>query len=125
MYKCKNCGVEYEARRSTSEYCSSKCRKLAFQAREGKVSVPHCKYCGVELEHPKQVCCGPCAWKRDGTARTERRPLFQMQPPKFTGKLTDFEREHYKPASELKVGEHNPVSKPGDEHYAVSVPLNG
>mgnify|MGYP001131798064 CR=1 FL=1 len=33
---CKQCNQEYEAQRSTSKYCSAKCRKLAFQ----KVSVP-------------------------------------------------------------------------------------
>ena len=37
--KCKQCGIEYESKRSTSRYCSAKCRKLAFQ-RNGKVSVP-------------------------------------------------------------------------------------
>ena len=33
--ECINCGKEFEAKRSTSKYCSAKCRKLAFQ----KVSV--------------------------------------------------------------------------------------
>ena len=28
---CKQCNKEYEAKRSTSRYCSAKCRKLAFQ----------------------------------------------------------------------------------------------
>ena len=35
----------------------------------------------------------------------------------FTGKLTAFEHEHYKPANELKSGQYNPVSKPGDSDY--------
>ena len=37
--KCEQCGIEYEAKRSTSKYCSAKCRKLAFHPN-GKVSVP-------------------------------------------------------------------------------------
>jgi hypothetical protein len=39
MSKCEQCGTEYEQKRSTSKYCGSKCRKLAFQAK-GEVSVP-------------------------------------------------------------------------------------
>ena len=39
MAKCNQCGVEYEARRSSSLYCGAKGRKLAFRAG-GKVSVP-------------------------------------------------------------------------------------
>jgi len=34
--KCKQCGKEFEGKRSTAKYCSAKCRKLAFQG----VSVP-------------------------------------------------------------------------------------
>lgn len=43
MNKCKQCSEEYEAKRSTSTYCSDKCRKLAFQGTEDSVpsvSVP-------------------------------------------------------------------------------------
>lgn len=45
--KCNQCGSEYESKRSTSKYCSAKCRKLAFsgtvrnaKSENGKVSVP-------------------------------------------------------------------------------------
>lgn len=31
MKNCEYCDSEYEAKRSTSRYCSAKCRKLAFQ----------------------------------------------------------------------------------------------
>lgn len=37
--------------------------------------------------------------------------------PVFTGRMTGFEREHYKPAGELGPGKYNPVSLPGDDHY--------
>src|SRR5262245_3644707 len=31
---CENCGKRYEAERSTSRFCSSACRVIAFRARE-------------------------------------------------------------------------------------------
>ena len=37
--QCKQCGNEYGAERSTSKYCSSKCRKLAFQGTHENVKV--------------------------------------------------------------------------------------
>ena len=39
---CEICGKEYEAKRATSRYCSSKCRKLAFLSvpEKPEVSVP-------------------------------------------------------------------------------------
>ena len=40
MAICEQCKAEYEAKRATSKYCSDKCRKLAFQGANGKVSVP-------------------------------------------------------------------------------------
>ena len=36
IQNCEQCGLEYDAKRSTSKYCGNKCRKLAFQS----VSVP-------------------------------------------------------------------------------------
>jgi hypothetical protein len=39
MAICKQCGQEFEAKRVTAQYCSAKCRKLAFQA-DAKISVP-------------------------------------------------------------------------------------
>jgi hypothetical protein len=79
-----------------------------------------CKYCGKELEFAVLECCYDCALKqptkvspaKDGHILSSRPAL------EFTGKLTDYEREHYKPASQLSPGQYNPVSKPGDEHYA-------
>ena len=41
--KCKQCGNEFEAKRSTAKYCGAKCRKLAFSGDAPKVSVPPCK----------------------------------------------------------------------------------
>lgn len=47
--KCKQCGNEFEAQRSTAQYCSANCRKLAFQ-ENGKVSVP-----GVSVPIPEFI----------------------------------------------------------------------
>ena len=38
--KCEQCGLEYDAKRKSSKFCSSKCRKLAFQDSVPEVSVP-------------------------------------------------------------------------------------
>ena len=38
--KCKQCGKEFEPKRKTAQYCSGKCRKLAFCGNGKKVSVP-------------------------------------------------------------------------------------
>jgi hypothetical protein len=40
MKQCKQCNKEYNPKRATSKYCSSKCRKLAFRVSVPKVSVP-------------------------------------------------------------------------------------
>lgn len=148
MRKCLECGgdVPQTDGKRLKLYCNEACRKTygRKQAKLAKEIIqeistalpdtingrsingqplpdkPKCKYCGVELDHPKQVCCGPCAWGRQGyAAHTDQRPLFQSQGLVLTGryKLTAFEREHYRPASELGVGQHNPVSRPGDSHY--------
>jgi hypothetical protein len=33
MAKCKQCGKEYEAKRSTSSYCSPKCKQTVYRNR--------------------------------------------------------------------------------------------
>ena len=40
IQKCEQCGLEYDAKRKSSKFCSSKCRKLAFQDSVPEVSVP-------------------------------------------------------------------------------------
>ena len=53
--QCDQCYAGYESKRSTSRYCSAKCRKLAFQVsvpRNGKkVSVPaDSKLSGIQIK---------------------------------------------------------------------------
>ena len=72
-----------------------------------------------------QLCDSDPVMYADRDERFIRAVLYRRKFPDtvyhaswFTGTMTDFEREYYEPASELGQGEYNPVSKPGDEHYA-------
>ena len=78
-----------------------------------------CKYCGNMLSHAVLECCNDCALKQPTKVSPAQDGHILASRPalEFTGKLTDFEREHYRSASELKPGQYNPVSKPGDSHY--------
>lgn len=70
---CISCGIEFEAKRKTAKYCSSKCRKLAFQKSiisVPKVSVPvsvppegHCHGCGEKQENQNICICSGCIAK--------------------------------------------------------------
>ena len=134
MPKCKQCGVEYEAKRSTSSYCSPKCKQEFYRnrinAKPETVTVKQnklvtvtkgkCKYCGKQLNYTVLVCCYECSLKqptKPALPAREGHILASRPALEFTGKLTDYERKHYKPASELKHGEFNSVSKPGDLDY--------
>lgn len=65
----------------------------------------------------------------DKVARTARAIAYQhLYPGRYLNKslvldyvMTDFEREHYRPASKLALNEFNPVSKPGDSHYVTQL----
>ena len=144
MASCNQCGKEYEAKRSTSSYCSPKCKQEFYRNRavtlipksvtvRGTKSVTvikgKCWCCGKDVE-PILVCCQECAWSGKASAKragayppllTDQTPA-QMETDLHTLKIsddyvmTDFEREHYRPANQLQ-GQYNPVSKPGDSHY--------
>ena len=144
MAKCKQCGKEYESKRITSSYCGPKCKQEFYRNRMKDVTVTlvtaketksvtvtdpeqskdkgvtnPCKYCGKQLDFPILECCSDCALKQPTKVSPAQDGHILASRPalEFTGKLTDFEREHYKSASELKPGKYNPVSKPGDSHY--------
>jgi hypothetical protein len=139
--QCKQCGQDYKAKRNTSSYCSPKCKQEFYRnrirpvvtlrdAKPVTVTKGKCWCCGKDIA-PILVCCQECAWSGKAAAKRAgaHPPLFTDRTPKemetdlhtlkLTGdyKLTDYEREHYKPASQLLPGQVNPVSKPGDEHY--------
>ena len=132
-YKCVLCGkpVPQIANKKHRLYCNDKCRKaykrsISGQSKADKSNtdtpeiksgqantdnLEQCQYCGVDLpklQQPRRYvgACYTCSLKQV-TKRSE------TCDPHFTGKLTDYEAEHYKPASELHAHEFNPVSKPG------------
>ena len=136
MYNCKQCGKEYKPKRNTSSYCGSNCKQEFYRNRMKDVTVTlvtaketksvtvtgvtnPCKYCGKQLDFAILECCYNCALKQPTKASPAQDGHILASRPslEFTGKLTDFERERYKSASELKPGQYNPVSKPGDSHY--------
>lgn len=143
--ECEYCLGEYDAKRSTSRFCSPKCKQAFYRNRMFSVTDQSvtlkpiepvtvtrgkCWCCGKAIE-PILACCQECAWsgkaaaKRAGayppllTDRTPKQMETDLNTLKLTGgyKLTDFERKHYKPVAELVPGQHNPISKPGDSHY--------
>lgn len=102
LYKCVNCGkpVPQVANKKHRLYCNDACR-IAFKR---KAKSEHVKSEQIKSEQPK------------ADTLPNLNPLPHPVVYK-TGTMTGFERTNYKPASELGKGEHNPVSKPGDEHY--------
>ena len=137
MAKCGNCGVEYEAKRSTSEYCGPKCKQAFYRNRCKALSVTDvtvrpvtnvsvtdlekCRYCGKSLprlQEPRKYpgACYECAIKQP-TPLIKDNELSSHPAIEFTGQMTGYEREYYKPASELGPNELNPVSRPGSEDH--------
>lgn len=142
MAKCTQCGVEYESKRSTSRFCGPKCKQAFYRNRMSKPGVTvvppedvsvtpndvtvtltnleKCRYCGVDLpklQAPRKYpgSCYPCALKQP------TKPGRTEYEPHFTGIMTHYERENYRPANELHAHEFNPVSRPGDSHYVDRV----
>ncbi len=105
-------------------------RVTLTQAKCVTVTEGKCWCCGGSIQ-AGLVCCGPCAWsgkakaKRAGayppllTDRTPEQMETDLRSTRLTGgyTMTASERANYKPASELKPGEYNHVSKLGDEDY--------
>ena len=130
MPECKQCGKEYKSKRITSSYCGPKCKQEFYRNRMKDVTAKEtksvtvtdvanpCKYCGKQLDFAILECCSDCALKQPTKVSPAQDGHILASRPalEFTGKMTAFEREHYKPASELKPGKYNPVSKPGDDH---------
>jgi hypothetical protein len=96
MIKCLNCHKEVKQHdgKRNKLYCNEACKK-AYQRKaklvdNGTESISgqrnttitgqslnnsgKCWCCGADLDHPKQVCCGPCAWS--GKAATKRQEVM-------------------------------------------------
>jgi len=70
-----------------------------------------CQYCGQMLP----VLQKPRRWFGACQKCVTEQPMKRgnSYTPEFTGTMTTFEREHYRPASQLAKGEYNPVSRSG------------
>ena len=115
MNKCIACGVEYEAKRSTSRFCSDKC-KLAYHRNKVSVTDDTVKedFDTVTLNSSVTVIppvltytggdgcgCGMC--KNNESRPLKERKIINHGP--------------YKPAGDLAENELNRVSVPGDVDY--------
>lgn len=101
MAKCKQCGTEYEAKRSTSSYCGPKCKQEFYRNRIPKsvtvspesvtlrdaksvtVTKGKCWCCGATIAKIL-VCCQECAWS--GRAAAKRAGAY---PPLLTDRTPD------------------------------------
>ncbi len=98
--------------------------KQQIKALHGSVTyLDTCQYCGkpiVALGYSRKYpgACYDCAIKPHPKTADDLWPKYRWSN-ESNYKMTDFERGHYRPASELDDGEYNPVSKPGDEHYLM------
>lgn len=130
MSKCINCDNEAVGR---SKYCSDTCRALYSKRNRAKAQpaeteaqpisatdLEKCQYCGEplpQLQLPRQYpgACYPCALMQPAKTGDDLWPAYRYDDRPYVEQvqLTDYEREHYKPATRLGPGEYNPVSKPG------------
>lgn len=143
MAKCKQCGQGYDAKRSTSAYCSPKCKQEFYRNRikpatvtsvtikskpvTVSVSVTNpCKHCGKQLDFAILECCYKCAIDRPSRSASPAKDghtLSSRPALEFTGKITVMERLFYRPVGQLKPGETNFVSLPGRACYSTGVAI--
>ena len=91
--ECKQCLQEYDAKRSTSLFCSPKCKQAFYRNRMKGVTVTL-------------------------TTNKETKSVTVTDKPK-PYQMTVMERLFYRPAHLLKPGETNFVSLPGRACYGV------
>jgi hypothetical protein len=144
--KCKQCNAEYEAKRSTSLYCSPKCKQDFYRNRMTETvtlraksvtlknakpvtvtDLEKCQYCGTDLpklQRPRRSVgdCYSCAIDQPSKPQpcaSEGHTVSSTPIKDSCHSLTVMERLFYRPASQLKPGEHNFVSLPGRACYGV------
>ena len=101
MKKCKQCGAEYQAKRSTSRYCSPACRVKARRLSVTDQAGFSVTDVSVTASDPVSVTQGPSLHELNCTARG----------------VNTCNTGPYKTAAELAHGEVNRVSLPGDADY--------
>ena len=129
MAKCKQCGKEYEAKRSTSKYCDDACRLVAFKnakeinekrnAKKQQVeTLNKCQYCGKDLpalENPRKFpgTCLDCAIKQPAKAS-------HRLDPRFTGTMPGMDTSSHQPVSfgleNCECGHCQAVKNSGSHH---------
>ena len=131
MAKCLYCGVNEVIGKAKT--CSSKCRKAQSRTVTNNTnskcdtpsvtSLENCQYCGKPLpalQNPRQHpgACYPCAIEQPSKPRD---CSLTSTPAYHTNQklMTVMERLFYRPASQLKPGEHNFVSLPGRACHGV------
>lgn len=120
--ECRQCGKEFEGR-SDARYCSAKCRVTANRAKAESVTDKKAgPTCFEDLPADVQRTIESMASSpEDKQVRTERALRYQMMFPSLYSKGIDLSPiglpTNYKIADQLKPGEHNSVSKPGDLDY--------
>ena len=99
---CLNCGVEYEAQRKSSKYCSDNCRILYFRKREsGEIVVP-------VPEPQKKLSLKGIEQDKEGKElrlpKHQLNPLYELHSEYYTNVLEEIEslKEH-----RSKAIEHN------------------
>jgi len=106
LKKCNNCGIEYNAKRSDSLYCSAKCRQQSKRSSETNkrdtVTDNTVQSVTDNIYHGGPGCdCGMCQANR-------------AKPP---AQQKTINHGPYKTASGLQNNEINRVPVPGDKDY--------
>jgi len=114
MAKCKQCSKEYEAKRSTSSYCSPKCKQEFYRNRMKGVTVTP-----VTLSNAKPVTVtDTLRTKAESLQHKSGTDTMSVKDGKDTEyQMTVMERLFYR--SKLKPGQTNFVSLPGRACYGV------
>ena len=107
---CKQCGVVYESKRSSSKFCSASCRKLAFQVSVPEVSVPEV------FENANSGGMTPEGWSDILPANYGEEDCACLHCQQNGGKKI-LNHGVYKDFSVLGENEINRVSLPGDVDY--------
>ena len=133
--ECKQCLQEYDAKRSTSLFCSPKCKQTFYRNRMRPVTVTPVTLTPTVTDASTSCSSGLAGITGKSTPkRGEDIKCFADLPPdvqravgpmpadtyaRKVPKMTIMERLFYRPAHLLKGGETNFVSLPGRACYGV------
>ena len=118
MKNCEQCGNEYAAKRSTSKYCSTLCRKLAFQNKDENAKVGTLK-----TEEDRTLIMTPEGPRLEVPANygLNNCECWHCAVNKRRGNKHVLNHGTYKDAAQLADNELNRLSLPGDVDYEGAV----